>query len=494
MNDKDGPGEALAAEPSSDEGEESVDSLMRRVAHVSTVDMPLQATTPMLEAQPAPATELEFPPPLPRVGDVLGGRYELTEMLGAGGMGAVFAARHRGTGREVAIKVLLPKGGSGKHKQERITRFVREASAAGRIRHPNVVDIYDVDGNSETPYIVMERLHGESLWQRIKRGALPAEEAVPVLIAAMRGVAEVHRQGVIHRDLKPDNIYLARATDGGAPVPKVLDFGVSRIVVHEGSEPRPTTLTRAGYILGTPSYMPLEQLRGEPSIDVRADVYALGVILYEALCGERPFQARNDHELVIRMVTETPTPLAVKVPHIDVSLSRIVNKALSREAMARFQDVESFASALERWLAGEREVEPAVVAVASAPDILPPVDVVASAPRQRSAPSWPLAIALVVAAASAALWLMRSDAGEARPASIELKPPAVVERPEPEPPDSKADVLPALESPAAPAVEPPPVQPPARITKPRRRGRGTPDTAQEKLREDRATKLNPDDF
>ena len=123
MNDKDGQREALPDERSSADGDPSVDSLMRAVAHVSTVDMPHRSTQAASEAPAAPATLLEFPPPLPRVGEVLGGRYELTELLGAGGMGAVFSARHRGTGREVAIKVLLPQQGSERQKQERITRI-----------------------------------------------------------------------------------------------------------------------------------------------------------------------------------------------------------------------------------------------------------------------------------------------------------------------------------------------------------------------------------
>jgi len=506
VKDTDGSSEAAAEGPASENGEESVDSLMRRVAHVSTLDMPRRSTIESPDVQAAAATLLAFPPPLPRVGDLLGGRYELTEMLGTGGMGAVFAAKHKGTGREVAIKVLLPQGGSGRHKQERVARFVREASAAGRIRHLNVVDVYDVDGDSDTPYIVMERLHGESLWQRIKRGALPTEEAVGIMIAAMRGVAEVHRQGVVHRDLKPDNIYLARATEGAPLVPKVLDFGVSRIITRQGTEPRPTTLTRAGYILGTPSYMPLEQLRGEPDIDARSDVYALGVILYEALCGERPYEARNDHELVIRMATEKPTPLRQRAPHIDTSLARIVTLALARDPSDRFQDVEAFAGALERWLAGERtaDVEP--------PPPNTPSQPARDARTQTLRRSGLLVVALAIAAAAGALLSMGarqeaepivSQPTQSAPFSIPAPRIAPVVQGAPTQPSNIATpdiaAVPAP-VPAQPATEsakatppPPPVsnrpKPGTKLTR-----ELAPENAPAEPHEDRATKLKPDDF
>ncbi len=500
MNEKERESEALDEVAGGED--ESIDSLMRAVAHVSTVDMPHRATDPA-ERTTAPPTLLEGQSALPKVGEVLGGRYELKEMLGAGGMGAVFAAHHRGTGREVAIKVLLPQGGSGKYRRERLQRFVREARAAGRIRHPNVVDVYDIEVESDPPYIVMERLHGESLWQRIKRGAMPPEEAVRVILAAMRGVAEVHRQGVVHRDLKPDNIYLARGADGGEPVPKVLDFGVSRIVVREGAEPRPTTLTRAGYILGTPSYMPLEQLRGEPEIDARADVYALGVILYEALCGARPFEARNDHELVIRMVTEAPTPLRVKAPSIDASLSRIVGKALARAASDRFQDVQSFASALEGWLAGERHAEEPLSAPEEPAEPATGQSKTLPAVQRRNATVRSVAV-LVALSVAAGLWVLFVSRSDPAP------------RPVPEPKPGPTEVAPREASPVIPSIPAPVVDPPAMPApaarspdevSPTTKSTSTPRPRQNRKSEadpepvpsapsseDRATKLNPDEF
>ena len=216
-----------------------------------------------------------------------------------------------------------------------------------------MVDVYDVEATGDTPYIVMERLHGESLWSRIKKG-MSSEEAVRILLDAMRGVSEAHRQGVIHRDLKPENIFLAHVTGHEAPVPKVLDFGVSRILARDDDENAPTTLTRTGHVIGTPSYMPLEQLRGSAETDVRSDVYALGVILYEALTGKRPYQAHNSHELLIQMVTEQPTPLRTRAPQLDRALEAIVMRALRREAGERYESVEAFARALRAWLSGDR--------------------------------------------------------------------------------------------------------------------------------------------
>jgi serine/threonine-protein kinase len=437
--------------------------------------------------------------PLPQLGDVVGGRYELTEVLGTGGMGAVFAATHQGTGREVAIKVLLPSDRGHRSKRDRLARFVREAKAAGRIRHPNVVDVYDVEGDADPPYIVMERLHGHSLWQRVKSGPMEPEEAVRVLLAAMRGVSEAQRQGVIHRDLKPDNIFLATVPDANEPIPKVLDFGVSRIISREENEARPTTLTRSGYILGTPSYMPLEQLRGQADIDARADVYALGVILYEALCAKRPYEAHNDHELVIRMATEPPIPLRTKAPNVDAALSSIVMKALAREATDRHQDVDSFAQALERWLAGDRTFEPAPTAstLETASSAQP-----ASAP-QGSVRAWSRVVMFVVIALAVAAWLFRASltpgspergAGSPEPnlpshpsAGQSADRPPV--QPEPAAPPAAAPVDPAPAKAQTSSTLPSPPDRP--LPRPRRRPR---QPALEEPADDRATKLKPEDF
>jgi hypothetical protein len=283
---------------------------------------------------------------LPAEGDVVDGRYHVEAALGAGGMGVVFAARNLRTRKEVALKYLLaPPGTMLQH--DRVRRFMREALAAGRIHHPNVVDVYDVGGDLASPYIVMERLHGETLRDRMRRGVLPVDEAVSIVLAASAGVTEAHLQGVIHRDLKPDNIFLAR--DGDGPViPKVLDFGVSRVTAGERELAQATTLTRAGAVLGTPGYMPLEQLRGQ-SVDARADVYALGVVLYETLSGRRPYEAALEQELIVLLATREPTPLRSVAAHVPPGLEAVVMKAVARNLEQRHQSVAAFAAALRDW-------------------------------------------------------------------------------------------------------------------------------------------------
>ncbi len=343
----------------SEGSQESVDSLLRAVAHVRSPDLQSLPTIDVPNGSPAPSVEIgeHAPHLLPKVGDVIDERYVVEAVLGMGGMGVVYAARNVRTGKEVAIKYLRQLEGSKRQREERAARFVREAKAAGRIRHANVVDVYDVHGE-RAPYLVMERLHGESLGQRMKRGVLPPGEALNVVLGAMRGVAEAHKQGVVHRDLKPDNIFLARTGENAAPLPKVLDFGVSRLVDREGEEARHTTITRNGYVIGTPVYMPLEQLRGESNVDARADIYALGVVLYESLSGERPYQAKNDHELLIKLATEAPTPLARYLPEVDPALDKLIAKALERDPARRYPDVDSFMQAIERWLATPYALRP----------------------------------------------------------------------------------------------------------------------------------------
>ncbi|MFT3925568.1 MAG: serine/threonine-protein kinase [Myxococcales bacterium] len=294
--------------------------------------------------------------PLPEVGDVLDGRYQLESILGSGGMGIVFAARNLRTEKKVALKYLtIPQRDRTRSSERRAARFLREARAAGRVRHPNVVDMIDVGGDPARPYLVMELLRGQSLYARMLQGPLPFEDAISILLCSMHGVAEAHRQGVIHRDIKPENIFLAETVDTHEPgrktsmTPKVLDFGVSRIT-ESSTDERPTTLTQAGNVIGTPSYMPLEQLRGKTDVDARADVYSLGVVLYEALSGRRPFEAHNAHDLAIKMATETPARLVLHGgSQADPRLEHVVMRALARVPEDRYPSVEAFAQALSGY-------------------------------------------------------------------------------------------------------------------------------------------------
>jgi len=270
-----------------------------------------------------------------------GGKYRIVRLLGAGGMGSVFEAEHRDTQRRVAIKCVHPSQGS---EPEVAQRLVREAQAAARVRHPNVVDVYDVGRDGSMVYLVMEFLEGEPLSRPLARRDMPMHTIISLLIAAMRGVSAVHRQGVVHRDLKPDNIFLAKVADFETPVPKILDFGISKVEAR-GQELR--SLTRSGTTVGTPSYMSYEQLAGETPIDGRTDVYAFGVILYEALTGKLPYEADTFTELIARFSTQTPLAPSELRPEIPHTLSRVIMWALAREREQRIPTVDALIRELE---------------------------------------------------------------------------------------------------------------------------------------------------
>lgn len=276
---------------------------------------------------------------LPKPGDLLDGRYRIASELGRGGMGVVFAARNERTGGDVALKWMLPRNvmRSASQRAEGIARFVREARAISRIQHPNVVRIFDVGGETSAPYLVMEKLEGETLRQRLERGPLTWDEACRHLVPAMEAVAAAHRAGVIHRDLKPDNLFLSREGT------KVLDFGVSQMRVEEDEG----SLTRTGTLLGTPAFMPLEQLRGSSKVDARCDVYALGVIWYQALSGRLPFSSLTAADLAVLLATETPKSLHQRRPELRGMRSDVVMRALAREAGDRFADIDDFIAAVQ---------------------------------------------------------------------------------------------------------------------------------------------------
>jgi serine/threonine-protein kinase len=284
---------------------------------------------------------------MPRAGDVVAGKYRIEELIGEGGMGAVYGASHTLTGKRVALKWMLPELAAD---QGAVQRFVREAQAAGRIDHPNVVDIYDVGEHDGSTFLVMEYLHGETLTAAFKRGGLEAQQIIQLLIPAMRGVAAAHKTGVVHRDLKPDNVFLCRDADGSYREPKVLDFGISKVSASEGQlNPR---LTRTGAVMGTPYYMSPEQIRGSAEVDQRTDVYAFGVILYEALTGRVPFEAEAYSALILEIATGTARRLRELRPDLPKALEDVVLKAMAREPEERYPDVEALARALEPFSQG----------------------------------------------------------------------------------------------------------------------------------------------
>lgn len=287
---------------------------------------------------------------LPAKGDIIDGRFEIDRRLGTGGMGTVFSATHRVTKKRVAIKWMLP---AQSIKREAVHRFIREAQLAGRIDHPNVVDVYDFGKHERGYYLVMELLRGEPLSARLEGNCVYSyKEAIEFLMPVMRGVAAAHAAGVIHRDLKPANIFLCQGADGASREPKVLDFGISKLLVQPGQPEQFETSDNT--FLGTPAYTAPERLRANKTIDCRADVYSLGVILYELIAGRLPFSVRGFSELLIEITAGVAVPLIKHRPELPAELNDVVMKSMAREPDERYSSVRSLALALEPFVEGVR--------------------------------------------------------------------------------------------------------------------------------------------
>jgi serine/threonine-protein kinase len=284
------------------------------------------------------------------VGDVLGGKYKIERLIGKGAMGAVFAARHELLQKQVAIKVMTEEH-SG--TPQAVTRFFNEARAAAGIEGEHVARVLDV-GQLEggAPFMVIELLEGADLARVLEqRGPLPAVEVVDWTLQALEALAEAHSLGIVHRDLKPANLFLARRRDGTS-ILKVLDFGISKqSAIHAGAAASPS-ITATSSLLGSPMYMAPEQLRSAKSVDARADIWAMGVVVYELVTGRLPFEAESIPELFVAVLERTPPPMATWRPDVPAGLEEVVLRCLSRDAGARFQDVAELATALEPF-AGE---------------------------------------------------------------------------------------------------------------------------------------------
>jgi serine/threonine-protein kinase len=280
---------------------------------------------------------------LPGPGDVVDGKFVLERLLGQGGMGAVYAARHNRLGHAVAIKLMLASASN----VEATRRFLNEGRAAVNIQHDNVVRGSDLGEENGYAFMVLELLDGEDLDQVLEREIrLAPHVAVDYVIQALRGVAQAHAKGIVHRDLKPANLFLARRPDGGTIV-KVLDFGISKAATGSALEMAPNQLTSTATMLGSPLYMSPEQLRSSKKVDARADIWAIGVILYELVSGERPFNGDTLGEL-FSSILETEAPrLSTRVPSTPQGLDAIVARCLQRRPEDRYQS----AVELERELA-----------------------------------------------------------------------------------------------------------------------------------------------
>ncbi len=276
--------------------------------------------------------------PMPEPGTLFAGRYQLRRKLAAGGMGAVFEARDTETGAAVAIKLVHPELllEPGIHR-----RFRRESSILATLDHPSVVRVCDVGTDAlGRDYTVMELLEGETLHARFRR---PPRVDVPELLSIVSGICgglgAVHAHGVIHGDIKPANVFLVVGDQGHGPQVKLVDFGLSKV---HGLE----RLTRTGEVIGTPIYMAPELLTGEGQIDQRVDVYALGVVMWEALAGRTPFRERNPGRLLYEIVMGRVEPLRDVRPDVPEVVARCVHRAMATARDARYGSVEQLADEL----------------------------------------------------------------------------------------------------------------------------------------------------
>jgi serine/threonine protein kinase len=289
---------------------------------------------------------------MPRTGNIVGGKYRLIEPLGEGSMGSVWLAVHETLSCPFAVKFL--KDHEAGHRVE--DRFLAEARLAASVRHPFVVAVLDQGRTDEgTPYMVMEYLDGVSLGTRLRVGpALAVVELLHVVEQALTGLAAVHAAGILHRDLKPDNVMLCRGGSASGPlVAKLVDFGISRrlprssegtaAALPEGSTAR---LTRPGTTVGTPLYMAPELVRALPTVDERSDLYAVGVILYEALTGRAPYQHDDLQALLALMAAGGAAPVSVLRPDLPVALSDLIMRAIASDPAARFVSADELAAAL----------------------------------------------------------------------------------------------------------------------------------------------------
>ena len=357
-------------------------------------------------------------------GATIQGRFTLDQFLGEGGMGAVWAAHHVLTGKPVALKILKGVG------EEQRRRFVQEARVAAAIRHPNVVDIHDVieleDGR---PALVMDLLDGEPLDVALERkGKFELVELMQLMLSVLAGLGAAHAEGIVHRDMKPENIFLCVSPSGEHSV-KLLDFGIAKLTALASAIRHTSALTQTGSVLGTPMYMAPEQVFGEKGIDHRADFWSLGIVIYECLTGECPIQGDNVGQLFKSISQRDFPPIAKRVPDLPPGLAELIDSMLSIKPEDRPDSAREIAQSVAfhtgltlpaiaepRWLPGSRR------RVARTTDPMAATEVHPSVRKPLGRLVVATGAAIVVSVLAAVTWRLTATPVSAEPAPIASVP------------------------------------------------------------------------
>jgi eukaryotic-like serine/threonine-protein kinase len=382
----------------------------------------------------------------PLLGAVLADRYEIVRRIGEGGMGAVYEGRHTVLGRAVAVKVLLEKFHD---KTELVARLLQEARLASAIGHENIVDVTDFGTTTDgRAFVVMEFLEGESLAQVVMRDApLAVDRCLRIARQVASALGAAHGKGIVHRDVKPENVFLLRR--GEQDFVKVVDFGVSKAVKSRDDGPDLMRLTRTGMVLGTPLYMSPEQARGGEDVDARADIWAMGVMLYECLTGEVPFRANNYLAVISQVLTQDVQPPSKLRPELGIppAVEMLVMRAMEKDRDRRYQSMAELERDLDRLLAGDPNVG------------FPLSEVTPVAEPVKVDTRWHLGIgAIVIIGVGLALALARTEEEARNRAILEASQPVMTNQsvlpgapPRPAPAAPLKASPPAAPAPAAPA-------------------------------------------
>ena len=385
-----------------------VEALLASLGRAQTQDI----LPPLLAEGSLSATEL--PETSPSLVGLRIHNYQVDAPIGSGGMAEVYVAHHLVFPRKAALKVLQERfSGSA----DIVQRFINEARAANAIQHPNIIEVIDAGrlAGSGAPYILMEYLDGESLGARVRVGRLPVREAVRIAIETAEAVAAAHDKGIVHRDLKPENIFLVRREGAPASV-KVLDFGIAKLRSDVAST---LAQTQVGMVMGTPQYMSPEQCRDVSTVDQRADIYSLGVILYEMVCGRPPFQsAAGFADLVYAHVAVIPESPRKIVPSLPSSVESVILRCLAKAPDDRYASMRDLVDGLRSALLQEQN-GPSAMAVAAPATLVP-----AAARRSRR---WVIAAVFSLAALAGAGVALRGrhlGAGAATPEAVPIARPS----------------------------------------------------------------------